>query len=321
MADIGYDIVDVHVHLCRDTGQEKVVFPKPGWPDSWYWASPDKVTPHMDARGVSYLVSVNIMDTHVMRESRIKRLPKDTSEDEVKATRARMKDEMIDRVRSFNDWIIDSHKANPRIIPYVMIDPVLFGDKAIDELNRCIDAGAKGIKVHPNICMHKPDHPNMLPVYQRTQEVGMWILTDSTGHGAPRQSDENGVPFGSPMNWAPVLSNFPKLKFIMAHFCDTMWDDRIDLARQFKDNLWYDMSGGVVDNHHPAGGHSALPAEQMVRAFRKVGTERILFGSDGPGRGDVDIIQAAAQVARAKFTEEEKVQILSGNARRLLGLK
>ena len=31
-----YDIVDVHVHLCRGTDQEKVVFPRKGWPDDWY---------------------------------------------------------------------------------------------------------------------------------------------------------------------------------------------------------------------------------------------------------------------------------------------
>jgi predicted TIM-barrel fold metal-dependent hydrolase len=275
----------------------------------------------MDFNHMSHVVTVNMMDTYAMTQARIARLPKNTSEEELKATRSHLKEEMIDRVKKFNDWACETHKNNPRVIPFVQIDPILFGDKAIDELNRCIAIGAKGIKVHPNNCGHKPDHPNMMPVYQRMQEAGLWVLTDSTGHGAPRQSDANGVPFGSPMNWVPVLSTFPKLKFIMAHFCDIMWDDRVDLARQFKDNLWFDMSGGVVDEHHPSGGHSGLPAEQAVRVFRKVGTERIMFASDGPGRGDVDILQAAVQVVKAPFTEAEKVQILSGNAKRLLGLK
>lgn len=310
----GYEIVDVHLHLCRDTAQEKLVFPKPGWPDEWYWGSPDKITPYMDSRGVSYVVAVNIMDTAAMTEARIRRM-KGATEDEVKKAQVALKEEMIDRVIKFNEWVCDVHRKNSRIIPFVMMDPLLFGDKAIDELNRCIKLGAKGIKVHPDICGHPPDHPNMMPVYQRCQDTGTWILTDSNGRGTP--------PYGSPKNWIPVLSVFSKLKFIMAHLPDAMWDDRVDLARQFKDNLWFDMSTGFVDEYHPPGGHSALPVEQAVRVFRKVGTERILFGTDGPvrRRGERDILLAATQVAELPFTEDEKVQILSGNARRLLGLK
>ncbi len=314
----GYDIVDVHIHMCRDAAQEKIVFPKRGWPDEWYWCNPAGITRYMDFNHISHVVTVNMMDTYVMTQARIARLPKNTSEEELKVTRAQLKEEMIDRVKKFNDWACETHKNNPRVIPFVQIDPILFGDKAIDELNRCIANGARGIKIHPNNCGHKPDHPNMMPVYQRMQEAGLWILTDSTGHGAPRQSDANGVPFGSPMNWVPVLSTFPKLKFIMAHFCDIMWDDRVDMARQFKDNLWFDISGGLVDSTHPEGGHRAIPVEQATRVFRKVGIERLLYGSDAP---PLDPMSTVNQVVALPLTEEEKTQILSGNAKRLLGLK
>lgn len=312
----GYEIIDIHLHLCRDTAQEKLVFPKRGWPDEWYWCSPDKVTPYMDERGVSHVVTVNIMDTGRMTAARIARLQKGTAAEEVERTRGLLKAEMKERVRSFNDWACDTYRKNPRIIPYMMIDPVLFGDEAVKELDRCIAQGAQGIKVHPSICGHMPDHPSMMPVYQRCQEAGLGVLTDSTA-----RANADGRTYGMPLNWIPVLSTFPGLKFIMAHFCDEMWDDRVDLARQFKDNLWFDMSGGLVDERHPPGGHSNMPANQAVRVFRKVGVERMLFGSDGPGAGHGhDILDAAAQVAELPFTEEEKVMILSGNARRFLGL-
>jgi uncharacterized protein len=312
----GYEIIDAHLHLCRDTAQEKLVFPKKGWPDDWYWCSPDKVMPYLDARGVSHVVTVNIMDTNRMTEARLSRMAREgAAKEKLAKVRAELREEMQDRVRKFNDWACETHKTNPRVIPYVMIDPVLFGTQAIDELNRCVELGTHGIKVHPSICGHMPDHPNMLPVYERCQELGLGVLSDTTS-----RANADGQPYGLPTNWNPVLSSFPRLKFIMAHFCDELWDDRLDMSRQFKDNLWFDMSGGLVDENHPPAGHRNMPVNQAVRVFRKVGVERMLFGSDGPGRGDVDILDAAAQIAALPFTEAEKEMILSGNAKRFLGL-
>lgn len=309
---MAYEIIDVHVHLTRDTAQEKIVFPKPGWPDEWYWGSPDKAISYMDRAGISKLISVNIMDTRRMVESRVNRLPKGTSEKEVQETRAKLTEEMTDRVRDFNTWLCGEYKKNPRIIPFMMIDPVLFGNKAIDELNRCIALGAKGIKVHPAICGHLPDHPNMMPVYQRLQELGLGVLSDTGGSG---RASPKGGPFGEPINWEPVLSTFPRLKFIMAHFCDEYWDQRMEMARQFKDNLIFDIAGGLVDVRHPPGGHRELPAVQAARVFRRVGVERFLFGSDGP---PLDPMDTAYQVAALDLTEQEKRMIFSGNAKRFL---
>jgi len=313
---MGYEIIDVHLHLCRDTMQEKLVFAKRGWPDEWYWGSPDKIGPYMDERGVSHVVTVNIMDTGRMTVARMARLPKDASATEREQAQVRLSKEMQERVCSFNDWACATHKSNPRIIPYVMIDPVLFGDQAVAELDRCIGLGAWGIKVHPSICGHMPNHPNMLPVYELCQERGLGVLSDTTPRANP-----DGMRYGLPANWTPVLATFPRLKFIMAHFCDELWDERIELAGKFKDNLWFDMSGGLVDEYHPPEGHRGMPATQAVRVFRKVGVDRMLFGSDGPGGGHgVDIREAASQITALDFTEDEKHAILNGNAKRFLGL-
>ncbi len=44
-----------------------------------------------------------------------------------------------------------------------------------------------------------------------------------------------------------LLPKFLKLKLIM--------------ARQFKNNLWFDTSPGLVDEYHPRGVHTFMPAE------------------------------------------------------------
>ncbi len=319
MSVADYEIVDAHVHLCRDPAQERVVFPRPGWPKHWYWCSPERVIPYMDQVNCTHVFVPNVMATHRMTRSRLARLPQDTPEAEVEAVRARLKAEMQDKVRKFNDWIVDVHKTEPRIVPFVLIDPVLFGDGSIDEFERCLARGAVGVKVHPSNCVHMPDHPDLMPVYQRCDELGLVIIADTNGRGGPDREDENGVPYGYPTTWVPVLSTFSKLKLIIAHFCDIMWDDRLDMAGRFGDNLYFDMSGGWADAHHPPSSHGVMPAEQVVRVFRKVGVERMLFGSDAPG-GQMGILDAASQIVSLAFTDGEKRMMLSENAKRLVGL-
>jgi len=266
----------------------------------------------MDARGVSHIVAVNIMDTGRMTEGRLARLPAGEREH----ARSQIKAEMLDRVRSFNDWICTTHRQNPRIIPFVMIDPVLFGTALADELERCIAMGAQGVKIHPSICGHMPDDECLIPVYERCQEAGLGVLSDT---GTLVNSD--GRAYGMPLNWAPVLADFPRLRFIMAHLCDSIWDDRVDLARQFKTNLWFDTAGGLVDDNHPSALHRGMMTSQAPRVFRKIGVQRVLFGTDAPGRGDVDIRDRAAQIAALPLTDGEKEMILSDNARQFLGLQ
>ena len=307
MADFT-EIVNMHTHLCRDLQQEKQVYPHKGWPDDWYVGSPDRMIPNMNATGVSYIVTMNVMDTIAMVDARIRRARQQgASEEEIAKARIDLKEDMRQRAREMNDWSIEAQNKEPRLVTYMMIDPILMGETTMEEFERCVALGAKGVKVHPDIYEHLPDHPLMMPIYERCQELGLGVLSDS----------RNGE-FGQPNGWIPVLKTFPHLKFIMAHLCDEMWDDRIDLARQFPYNLWFDMSSGLVDEHHPAGGHGCMPTTQAVRVFRKVGTERIMYGSDGRPGGDA--LYGARQVQELPFTDAEKEAILAGNAKKFFGL-
>ena len=310
------EIIDIHVHLCRDTQQEKVVFPKQGWPDDWHWGSPETVIPHMDANGVSHVVTQNVINHGAMTQARLRRAREQgTSDADIEQMKADLAEDMKNRLRDMNDWSLAAHAKEPRIIVFATIDPVLFTpDEAMTELERVIAGGASGVKVHPNIYGHYPDHPIMMQVYERIQAAGLGVLSDSSS-----RPHADGNQYGLPFGWRPVLKTFPHLKYIQAHLCDDSWDDQIDLSREFKDNLWFDMAGGFVDDHHPPSIHSTLPVIQGVRVFRKVGVERILYGSDAPPAPDG--MQGAYQVMTMAFTDDEKEAILSGNAKRFLGLK
>ena len=309
-------IVNMHAHLCRDPQQEKQVFPIPGLPDDWYRASPERQIPWMDLQGVTHTVMMNVMGTHGMMEQRVRRARAAGSTDaEIAKMRADLAESMRQRVREMNDWSLAAQAKQPRLRAYVAIDPHLFGNGAIEELERCIKLGATGLKLHPSINMHFPNDEAMMPVYERCQELGLGVLADSNGHPS-----DDGVAYGAPRGWIPVLKAFPHLKFIMAHLGDDMWDDRLEMSRQFGDNLRFDFSHGLVDAHHPAGGHHCMPTTQAVRVFRKVGVDRIMYGSDGRPGSDGEDLYGARQIMALPFTESEKDQMLRTNAMEFFGL-
>ncbi len=310
-------IVNMHAHLCRDPQQEKQVFPIRGLPDDWYRANPERQIAWMDLNGITHTVLMNVMNTNSMTESRLRRARTQGATDaEIARARVDLAEEMRQRIREMNDWSLEAQAKEPRYRTYVSIDPTLFGEETIEELERCIKLGATGLKLHPSINRHFPDHRSMMPVYERCQELGLGILTDSNGHAS-----EDGVAYGAPLGWRPVLQQFPHLRFIMAHLGDDMWDDRVDMAREFGDNLKFDFSHGLVDDHHPAGGHHCMPTTQAVRVFRKVGVERIMYGSDGRPGSDGEDLYGARQILSLPFTDAEKDQILRTNAMEFFNLK
>lgn len=232
---------------------------------------------------------------------------------------------MRERVRAYNTALLEAAAKEPRLITFAYCNPILFGEETMDELERCVALGAPGIKVHPGISGHFPDHKVMMSVYERCQQAGLGVLSDSSS-GVRADGNAYGVPNG----WRPVLKTFPHLKFIMAHFVGDMWDDRLTLAEEFKDNLWFDIAGGLVDDNHATEGHTMsfssgsghLQMSQATRVFRKVGVERVIFGTDAPHRGvGRDILECAKQVMALPMTDEEKEKILAGNAKQFLGLE
>jgi predicted TIM-barrel fold metal-dependent hydrolase len=96
----------------------------------------------------------------------------------------------------------------------------------------------------------------------------------------------------------------PDTTFIIAHV-GGMWVKAFQAARPYR-NIHFDVSGfdperGIVE-----------------KAVEMLGAERVLFGSDVPGRSFVGQL---AKVRYAEIGESEKEQILWGNAARLLRLE
>ena len=306
------ELFDMHRHLSRNVELEKIIFPKPGFPDDWYWCNLDRVVPYMDTHHISHIGSMNVMSTRGMLDSRMRRAREaGRSEAEIAEARVFLREDMRQRMREMNDWSLEAQAREPRIRTFIALDPTLFEDGSIAELERCIGLGATGVKLHPGSSQHLPDYEALWPVYERCQEAGIAILTCST----PRP-DPDGTAYAHPLGWRPVLRAFPHLRLALAHFCDDVWDDRLDLAHEFP-NLWFDISGGLVDEEHPESWRASLPAAQAVRVFRKVGVERLMWGSDTA----YDPMWSVRQILRLPFTEDEQEGLLSRNAKIFFGLR
>lgn len=306
------EVIDVHVHLTRDTAQEKVVFGKSGYPDEWFGANGDRVTEWMDESGLSRLFMINYMDTNRMIDSRLARLGV-TDSAEREQTHTQLKEDMVDRLQKFNAWGCELGRSEPRVVPFVCIDIGIFYETTamMDELERCIANGAQGVKIHPGLSRFMPGDERMFPLYERVADAGLTMLSDSGSLGA------GDTVFGEPVNFIPVFERFPQLKFIMAHLASAYWDQRIQIARDFQ-HVYFDIAGGFYSPQSAArDGHRACPLEDAPRLLRSVGTDRVLFGTDAPGS---EVYPQLRSFMRLPLEDGEKEQILAGNARTLLEL-
>lgn len=300
-------IVDVHVHLMRTVAQERVVFPRPDYPDNWRWANEERVGAYLTSESIGAIVAVNYMVLPDMYDQRRRRSP-ETPDEEIW-------DDLRSRARDFNTWILEVHREDPRVVPFVCCDIGTWRDTdaLMEEIERCIGLGAMGVKMHPGLGRYFPGDGRMFPLYARLEEAGLPILSDT---GSLRGGPGDDV-YGMPDHFLPVFERFARLRFIMAHMPSAYWDQRMRIAREHPQVL-FDTAGGFSEAQFRArDGYRACALEDAARVIREIGSERVLFGSDAPGH---DQRPQVHQLLRAGLGDAELEQVLGGNARELLGL-
>jgi predicted TIM-barrel fold metal-dependent hydrolase len=134
---------------------------------------------------------------------------------------------------SANDMVIaESEASDGRLFPFCRLDPAA---KPLEEARRALDAGARGIKLHPraeNFTLH---HPELQPVFELAHERRLPILCHA-GRGIPalgRHSIE-------------VCSRYPGLRLILAHAgisdLSWIWREAADHPNLFFDTAWWSPS-------------------------------------------------------------------------------
>ncbi len=185
-----------------------------------------------------------------------------------------------------------------RLIPYVYALPS-YERPVIEELREAIAGlGFRGIKLHIGECRLREYIAD--PVFALAGELGVPCLIDLGGDLATGER---------------IAAAFPQTKLIYAHFGRYLCTDAT-LIRSFialadaHPNVWLDATGVVLD-------------WTISEAVRRLGAERVIFGTDGPHPAPTLTEMARnsiRQIEMLDISEEEKAMVLGGSVAQLLGL-
>ena len=159
--------------------------------------------------------------------------------------------------------------------------------------------GFPGVKLHPEYQKFQPLDERLFPLYEAASEERMIILYHA--------GIDIGIPTlnSVPGQFASLIERFPDLILILAHMGGfRQWDDVIEhLAGR---PIYYDTSYIFRD----------LPIEEFAPLVKKLGTDRVVFGTDYPWashREGLDYVRAAG------LAPEHLDRILGSNAQRVMG--
>jgi predicted TIM-barrel fold metal-dependent hydrolase len=212
-----------------------------------------------------------------------------------------------DQLRAYNQWILETAQRSPHLTPLVAADPAALGGKAgATHLRQAVDAGAKGIKIHPLVQGFFPDDPRMEEIYTLCEELELTVLSHSgTARTAPQ--------FADPFAFAGVVEAHPRLHLLLAHLGGASWHQVRDFAAAFP-SVSFDLCEIIAWTGAPG----APTADELGRLIHDIGADRVLFGTDFPW---YDLDRTIDQLmALPHLADEERRGILGENAIRRMGL-
>ena len=124
-------------------------------------------------------------------------------------------------------------------------------------------SGLTGLKLHSDFQRFPIDDPQMYPVYEKAQKLGLPILF----HMGDRKLD-----FSHPRRLVAVLRDFPDLTVIAAHMGGySHWSEALQLLLP-SDKLYFDISSTL----------QFVDGDLMRQFLDKFGVTHFFFGSDFP---------------------------------------
>lgn len=209
--------------------------------------------------------------------------------------------------RESNDYLLESARANPgKIVPFCSVNPI-WGKAAIEEVERCAEAGAKGIgELHPDSQNFlNSDFTSLAPFFEVARSLSLPILmhtSEPVGHSYP------GKGTVTPEYSLALAQAFPENVFIFAHFGGGLpFYALMPEVRSALSNVYFD-SAAFPFLYRPEVFESSVAA---------AGTEKILFASDFP---IVTQQRALDEFTEADLSEDTKRAVLSENSARLFNL-
>jgi predicted TIM-barrel fold metal-dependent hydrolase len=200
-------------------------------------------------------------------------------------------------VRNGNTYTLRAMERYPdEIIGFCYLNPVNPIETIEEELERCIvKRGMKGVKLLTAINVRDR---RVEPLLERVQSLGVPLVHHSWYKTTPMGMNES-----KPSDLANLADRFPKVPIILAHMGGIRQRGILDIKDH--PNMCVDTSG-------------SQPEDGLVEyAVKRLGAERIFYGSDWPVR---DYGVQIGRILGANIADREKELIFYGNITRLLDL-
>jgi predicted TIM-barrel fold metal-dependent hydrolase len=189
-----------------------------------------------------------------------------------------------------NDAVLAAaRESDGLLVPFCRVNP---HEDAVAEAERCLAAGAQGIKLHPRAEEFTLDHPAVAKLVALAHERELPMLIHA-GRGIPALG----------LHAVQLAEDYPNARLILAHaaICDLSWIWRVapDYPNLLFDTAWW------------------IPAD-MISLFSLVPPGQIVFASDAPyGTTAVSASFQLRWALQVGLSEEQVKSIASGQSLRL----
>jgi uncharacterized protein len=192
--------------------------------------------------------------------------------------------------RAPNDRTLDfAARSKGRLIPFVRLD---MNESPIEEATRCLDLGARGIKLHPRAQRFMLNDERLAPVFALGAERRVPILIHG-GRGLPPIADD----------LSRLVDQYPEAQLIVAHA------GIADLGG---------LAGHLAGRRGVFFDTSVWSPVDLLDFFHHVPPEQILYASDYPyGRQPQSLLIALRTAMTAGLDERQLRDMLAGNANRI----
>jgi len=206
-----------------------------------------------------------------------------------------------------NDYILESIARYPdKLIGFCAVQP-LAGDKAVYELERCINGGIKGIGELRCDTQEFDitDKAVMAPIAGIAIENRLIVLTHSSEPVGHAYAGKGSI---TPDKLYGFIQNFPELNIVCAH-----WGGGLPFY-----TLMPEVAGALSNAYFDTAASPFLYNNVIFKQVTDItGADKILFGSDYPLIRQNRLVES---IQSLDLPEEVKRKILGENARRLLEL-
>ncbi|MBQ2896828.1 MAG: amidohydrolase family protein [Clostridia bacterium] len=200
------------------------------------------------------------------------------------------------RVETINDYIASECEKHKEFYGFGTMHADY--DNKIEETNRFLKLGLKGVKIHPDTQLFNMDDERMFELYDFLQQTKTPILI----HTGDYRYD-----YSHPRRLKNLLKQFPDLIAIGAHFGG--WSV-FDLAIEYlKDEKCY------LDTSSSFPMIGLKRAKELIRLY---GAERIVYGTDFPMWNPQKSLEDFMSL---NLTDDENELILNKNAKKILKLE